>query len=261
MLTTSTFHFSVPGPCHEDWDKMSPEEKGRHCAVCKKVVRDFTKESEEEIRRSFIENNGKLCGRFLPAQLAANNFSYQLSRSHFRQLRNFCFALILTFSATLCSFKTARAENLVHRMKEKCLQYADTLVQNDSVLTISGKILDAVTKEEVPFANVVLLDSGAIISKTQADINGQYKITANKKQITVATLLTLKVISVGYAATEEKKVFEKGVVSATLNIELHPETFILGEMYVDEPIKSPPIDPLYPNHRTITREEYNRMPH
>ena len=33
----------IPNPCHEDWNKMTPEDKGRHCSVCDKVVIDFTK--------------------------------------------------------------------------------------------------------------------------------------------------------------------------------------------------------------------------
>ncbi len=36
---------SIPKPCHEDWAAMTPNEQGRHCAVCAKTVTDFTQMS------------------------------------------------------------------------------------------------------------------------------------------------------------------------------------------------------------------------
>ena len=34
--------YHIPEPCHEDWDAMTPEEKGRFCKVCEKSVVDLT---------------------------------------------------------------------------------------------------------------------------------------------------------------------------------------------------------------------------
>ena len=34
--------FTIPEPCHESWGDMTPAERGRHCAVCDKVVVDLT---------------------------------------------------------------------------------------------------------------------------------------------------------------------------------------------------------------------------
>ncbi len=62
---------SVPEPCHEDWGAMTPEAKGRHCAVCCKTVVDFTQMSEEDIKAYFAGRaQGSTCGRFLPHQLS-----------------------------------------------------------------------------------------------------------------------------------------------------------------------------------------------
>lgn len=55
----------IPKPCHENWNEMSPEEKGRHCAVCNKTVIDFTENSLPEIHQFLqIHSEQKICGRF-----------------------------------------------------------------------------------------------------------------------------------------------------------------------------------------------------
>lgn len=61
---------TIPTPCHENWDAMTPEEKGRFCAVCSKTVRDFTIASDEEIISAFSEPSAKnICGYFDESQL------------------------------------------------------------------------------------------------------------------------------------------------------------------------------------------------
>lgn len=54
----------IPEPCHEDWNKMTPVEQGRHCAVCQKNVVDFTNETDDTIIDFFKNYSGKTCGRF-----------------------------------------------------------------------------------------------------------------------------------------------------------------------------------------------------
>ncbi len=59
----------VPNPCSQEWNKMTPQEKGRFCVSCNKTVVDFTKMKNEEIL-SYLKNQpGKTCGYFLPHQV------------------------------------------------------------------------------------------------------------------------------------------------------------------------------------------------
>ncbi len=56
-------------PCHEDWDKMTPENKGRFCASCAKSVVDFSLMTDNEVLAHLSKNTGNLCGRFDAEQL------------------------------------------------------------------------------------------------------------------------------------------------------------------------------------------------
>lgn len=59
---------TIPKPCHENWETMTPDEKGRFCSVCSKTVKDFTASPDEEII-NHIKSNPGICGRFMEGQL------------------------------------------------------------------------------------------------------------------------------------------------------------------------------------------------
>jgi hypothetical protein len=61
---------SIPKPCHENWDKMTPADQGRHCMACATTVVDFTLMSTEEIQHFFMaKKEVKVCGHFKASQL------------------------------------------------------------------------------------------------------------------------------------------------------------------------------------------------
>ncbi|UWX61382.1 TonB-dependent receptor plug domain-containing protein [Chryseobacterium oranimense] len=67
----------IPKPCHENWETMTPEERGRFCFVCSKTVRDFTVASDEEIINVFSRSSEDICGNFYESQLNRNlQYSY-----------------------------------------------------------------------------------------------------------------------------------------------------------------------------------------
>ncbi|HET6227297.1 MAG TPA: hypothetical protein VFF27_13520 [Bacteroidia bacterium] len=61
---------TIPTPCHESWEQMTPAGEGRHCASCDKVVVDFTRMSLEELQ-AYFENHSfqKSCGHFRNDQI------------------------------------------------------------------------------------------------------------------------------------------------------------------------------------------------
>lgn len=66
---SSSLKLSIPVPCHENWENMTPTEQGRFCASCKKEVVDFSIMTDVQILRYFSNYSGNTCGNFELAQL------------------------------------------------------------------------------------------------------------------------------------------------------------------------------------------------
>ena len=61
----------IPQPCHENWNEMTPTQKGAFCSVCTKEVIDFSVMSDDEVKHYFMANAGKkTCGRFRKEQVS-----------------------------------------------------------------------------------------------------------------------------------------------------------------------------------------------
>lgn len=60
----------IKDPCDANWQEMTPAESGKYCGACEKVVVDFSKMSDAQIKNYFTEYaSQKTCGRFLDSQL------------------------------------------------------------------------------------------------------------------------------------------------------------------------------------------------
>lgn len=103
----TNFNMSIPKPCHEDWNKFTPDEKGAFCKVCSKSVHDFTRKTALEIKTILVDEIGsgkKVCGRFNKEQLTPlpeiipSLSPYDLN---FTRLKKFALALFLVFGGYL----------------------------------------------------------------------------------------------------------------------------------------------------------------
>jgi hypothetical protein len=97
---------TIPEPCHENWDKMTPKDNGRFCLSCTKTVVDFTQMLPEEIQHYFISNQDKrICGRFKNTQLdeviihIPSRVLYSQTQYH----KMFLLALFIAMGTTLFS--------------------------------------------------------------------------------------------------------------------------------------------------------------
>lgn len=72
MAEKVTFELQVlvPHPCHEDWNTMTPDNRGRFCGSCSKSVVDFTAMTRTEFQDFIsVHRDEQVCGRFHSLQI------------------------------------------------------------------------------------------------------------------------------------------------------------------------------------------------
>lgn len=102
--------------CSEDWNKMTPTDKGAFCRKCAKQVYDFTNKPATEIKQILLElKDQEICGRMTFAQEKALNLEFeewiQANRSNFQRL--FITALLIVFGLTLFSCEDERDQHKI----------------------------------------------------------------------------------------------------------------------------------------------------
>ena len=104
---------TIPEPCHEDFNKMTPTERGAFCSKCQIDTFDFRDLSNMEINQILLKHkNDHLCGQFTNAQLKSLNKEFETWKNQqtktFRS--KFMLALLLVFGLSLFSCEEEESE-------------------------------------------------------------------------------------------------------------------------------------------------------
>ncbi|MBI3238090.1 MAG: hypothetical protein HYZ43_04480, partial [Flavobacteriia bacterium] len=79
-------HIGIQTSCSENWNEMTPTDKGAFCQKCVKQVHDFTNKSTGEIKQVFREMMGQeICGRMTADQELALNAEFEAWRFQSKQ--------------------------------------------------------------------------------------------------------------------------------------------------------------------------------
>jgi|GEM_PF-934931 len=106
-MKTPNYLIQIPDPCHENWDAMKPDAKGRFCGSCSKSVVDFSTKTDMEIKEILANTSDKkICGHFknsqinrpLEIRIELTNLPTNVSTT-----RSFAIALFLVFGTFLFS--------------------------------------------------------------------------------------------------------------------------------------------------------------
>ncbi len=64
------YKISIPNPCGEKWEEMTPQGNGAFCGQCSKIVVDFTQMSDDEVKNYLLAHaQAKVCGKFRTDQV------------------------------------------------------------------------------------------------------------------------------------------------------------------------------------------------
>jgi len=117
MNTAHTTKITIPKPCHENWNQMTPNEKGAFCQKCCKTVVDFTSKTTEEIITALTtKKQEKVCGRFNNNQISSPPIQLQIPRNllpkNIPMHKAFVIALFISFGSTLFSCSTHKGQTM-----------------------------------------------------------------------------------------------------------------------------------------------------
>lgn len=173
----------ISNPCHENWENMTPQEKGRFCAVCSKTVKDFTRSSDQEVLKAFSRPEDDICGRFNETQLN-RNLLYSDINSVFVKFAAGCMltagGMIVVHGQQTTAQDTTKAEALQEVMmtgyktvKKSMVTGMGTVVSED---VVNGKQEDKITKPAEPVrgltvnlpssnsSNTIRIGGGSLVS-------------------------------------------------------------------------------------------------
>src|SRR3989338_10412783 len=103
----------IAEPCHENWNAMTPNDKGRFCDSCQKTVVDFTRMSDSAIFRFMESTTASVCGRMSNDQ--QDRKSTRLNSSHSSiSYAVFCFKKILSKKAHKYPAKSTKIWDAVY---------------------------------------------------------------------------------------------------------------------------------------------------
>ena len=157
---------SIPEPCHEGWQNMTPVEKGRFCASCQKTVLDFTHLSDNEII-NLVNKNDNLCGRINTSQLNRNLIKTKKKSNYFGY-----------FATSVLAFFGLGTENVVAQEKpvveQTDLKYLNKATDSVNKFTVNGYV----NMDGKPFEGVNIIKMNSKI-RVISDSLGKYSIEVN----------------------------------------------------------------------------------
>ncbi|OJU45273.1 MAG: hypothetical protein BGN96_07030 [Bacteroidales bacterium 45-6] len=216
-----SYKISIPKPCHESWDKMTPTGDGRYCSVCNKVIYDFTNLTNRELVEK-IEGDRNLCARYRQSQLNTDLYSNK-SRKPLR----LAVILTITSSAFLTQSLSAKTENdnkteQRFGMKEDSKQ-SETEIQQRPEAKDTIKVSGIVEYEKKGMAGVLITQKGTH--------NGS--ITDEKGEFHLILIDNLPVTLVFDYLGFKRKEIVLNEPNSKLDIKLEEsETILMGEVMV-----------------------------
>jgi hypothetical protein len=203
---------TIPEPCHENWNHMTPKEKGRHCDSCDKVVVDFTKSSKDEIVTHLESSSGKTCGRFRSDQI-------HMPKSIPSKLSKIAASILAIVGAN----------NAVHSQVDFSLkgdvqiEPFEITVSNSISKDISGKIADD-ENNPIKNAKISVYSGGNLIKSVLSDDEGRYTIELPAGSV-IQDIISIKVHATNFnTKTLDHLTLKK--TNTSLNISLNQSDLI-----------------------------------
>lgn len=209
------FKIEIPKPCHEKWNEMTPTERGRYCASCKKEVLDFRFSTKHELGL-LVKSNSEICGRFNDKHI-----NQKLSIREKSRLGKLALILSIPTFLTLNSPIFAQKNESQIEFNE-INNSTENLNLNDSIV-ISGNIRDL--NGPLPGANIAI---DRIRKGITTDWDGNFELILNRSEVNSKEIITVS--SLGFEVINQKIILNTNRI--TINEVMTESNPLLGEIVI-----------------------------
>jgi len=180
-------NIGINKPCSENWNEMSPNEKGAFCQKCATQVYDFTNKTSLEIKQTLRELiNQPVCGRITGQQEATLNAEFELwnQKSKQRLQSAMVFSLIVVFGLTLFSCSHEQDKQQIEQLQATAMKAIAQQQAGKADFTETQESLQSM-EQEIRMVEPELLES-------------YIEVRDNYKEIDLGEIVIQRDINYGY---------------------------------------------------------------
>ncbi|WP_158638383.1 carboxypeptidase-like regulatory domain-containing protein [Panacibacter ginsenosidivorans] len=252
-------YFHIPTPCHENWENMTPEGKGRFCDSCSKQVVDFSLMSDQQVLNYFKNASGKTCGRFANDQLQRPMVEVAEQKKKVWWVAA-VMPLLMLFGRVNAQKKIGKVKlgtpvkvipdnrpEIMEKVSPEIIPVYDTIAEpvkamGDTILSyttneliIKGTLTDMEKGDVLPYASIVVKNSKI---GTASDMNGNFSLKMKNNGV-------LPVLILAYVGYETKEIdlnkyngeivttYENGTQQVSIKSEMtRMQTALTGDVVV-----------------------------
>ena len=186
MAKQKSIKLSIPTPCHENWNAMTPNEHGRHCDSCNKTVIDFSLFTDKQLVEFFNKTSSRICGNFNRFQLE-RELVYVEQRSNFLHKLLFGLAITAGFAGSANGYNNYNVNPLSEQglrptsPKSNALENEpDIASHHDTTHYIKGRLFNTATNTIIPNTELYIYGSKKVY---KTDSLGNFMIQIPNKYL------------------------------------------------------------------------------
>lgn len=167
-MNNTSYSIALPKPCNEDWDKMAPADRGRHCAACSKTVVDFSLMTDSQIVDVLRKAKGNTpCGHF-----ATNQLDRVLTDTRYKP--SFISTISKRIAATVLLLQSVSVASLAQQVRVKAASaYNQNAGKNAAKHIVRGRVIDVVSGKPMPGIKIKISAAGL---ETLTDNAGRFSL-------------------------------------------------------------------------------------
>lgn len=226
----TTYKLHLENSCHENWNEMKPEEKGKFCESCSKTVIDFSRSSIQEVFRFMKTKEEHTCGRFTKEQMD----QVFVEKQNHPWIQPYVGSISLLSMLFTPNFSNAQNGELIENTKDTdsssfIIRDADSnieqLTASDSLI-LKGYVQDSI-KERMPFCPVRLYRDSVLLNSSTSNYDGEFtfKIPQSMRNDSLRLVTTY----IGYKSLSQNIVPSQ--TPKDLELTIDSSNMILGGAY------------------------------